>query len=312
MFVNALLGLIICSAVASATIGNKNFRPMGQSVPRHSFVQTESSSADATHELIFAVKQRNLDQMDRQLMERSTPGSPLYQQWLSFEEVGQLTGNPDGAKAVEDWLAENGIQVAWKSAHSDYIKATAKISKWEEMLDTKFFVFEDQSRALSTKKSHRMMHRATTYSLPEHVSPHLSTVFNTVQVPPVFHQKYYHHTSFKTEVSARLRKGRTLASGYPEVTVSFLNDLYGMGGLEGNVSMSQSVFETGGESFSPNDLQEFQEYYKLRVQEASAPYGFTSDECNLTDDDGATDCMEGNLDVQYIMGVAPGIATIYW
>lgn len=221
-----------------------------------------------------------------------------------------MTSNVEGAKAVEEWLAENNIQVSWKSVHSDYIRATAKISQWEQMLNTKFFQYEDKSRVKSSQKN-RVMHRAVEYSLPEHVAPHLHTVFNTVQVPPVYRKKYYRpDVQFKNEVTTHLRDNAK--TSYPEVTVSFLNNYYGMNGLNGDASMSQSVFETGEESFSPTDLTQFQNMYGLKVQAATAPYGFSTNNCNTDDQGTGFDCGEGNLDVQYIMGVAPSIATVYW
>eukprot|EP01032_Pedospumella_encystans_P028663 gene28663-32375_t len=257
MILNLFLCLATAALVFSNTIGSKKFHPMGKSIPRPNFVQLQSSDAEATHNLVFAIKQRNLVELDQLLVERSTPGNPLYQQWLNFEEVGQMTSNPDGAKAVEEWLAENNIEVSWKSAHSDYIRASAKISQWEQMLNTKFYEFEDQSRVKSSKKN-RVMHRATEYSLPEHVAPHLHTVFNTVQVPPVYRKKYYmKDMKFENKVTANLRKD--VQAGAPQVTVAFLNEYYNMTGLDGNASMSQSVFETGEESFSPTDLTQFQQ-----------------------------------------------------
>jgi len=194
--------------------------------------------------------------------------------------------------------------------HSDYIRATAKISQWEQMLNTKFFEFEDQSRVQSSWKN-RVMHRAEEYSLPEHVVPHLHTVFNTVQVPPVYRKKYYmKDMKFENKVTANLRKD--VQATAPQVTVAFLNEYYNMTGLDGNASMSQSVFETAEESFSPTDLTQFQQMYGLKVQAATAPYGFSTNNCQVGTATTGFDCYEGNLDVQYIMGVAPSIATVYW
>ena len=209
-----------------------------------------------------------------------------------------MTSNPDGAKAVEEWLTENNIEVSWKSAHSDYLKATAKISQWEQMLNTKFYEFEDQSRVRSSKKN-RVMHRATEYSLPEHVAPHLHTVFNTVQVPPVLHRN-----SPSLGGRGHLRTQENIVFG--QTTVDLLNEFYGMNQLLGNSSMSQSVFATDNEYFSPQDLSTFQERNGLLPHDAAAPYGHSTTDCILNS------CTEGNLDMQYIMGVAQQIATTYW
>ena len=287
--------VVLCTFVALAADENFQIHSTGQHIPRHDFIQGNGSNADAKHELIFAIQQRNLVELDKLLLERSTPGNPFYQQWFSFEEVGQMTSNPDGAKAVEEWLTENNIEVSWKSAHSDYLKATAKISQWEQMLNTKFYEFED----LQSSIQNRVLHRATEYSLPEHVAPHLHTVFNTVQVPPVLHRN-----SPSLGGRGHLRTQENIIFG--QTTVDLLNEFYGMNQLLGNSSMSQSVFATDNDFFSPQDLSTFQERNGLLPHDAAAPYGHSTTDCLLNS------CTEGNLDMQYIMGVAQQIATTYW
>jgi subtilase family serine protease len=264
------------------------------------------------------VQQKNLVEFDQMLLERSTPGSPLFQNWFTFEEVGQLTSNPEGAKEVKDWLAANGIAASWESAHQDYIKASAPISKWEQLLDTKFYQWEDHSRGKDAKGVKRFMHRAEQYSLPEEVKPHLFAVFNTVQVPPVFKPKYQKlsgnaEPKFKTSFTVKpskhgknLRGKKSATDTNPSVTVQFLNEYYNITSNEGDATMSQSVFETAEESFSPTDLTLFQQTYGLPVQACEAPYGYSTNDCVTND------CSEGNLDVQYIMGIAQLTTTIYW
>ena len=303
--------LLVALAVVSATT---KFKLMHKSIPRKTFVKHSEAEAEAMHELVFAVKQKNLDEFDKVLLERSTPGSKMYQKWLSFDEVGAMTSNPSGAAAVQDWLKANNIAVSWQSAHQDYIRASAPISKWEQLLNTKFYKWEDKTRPRA--KGHaRMMHRAEHFSLPEEMTTHLSTVFNTVQVPPVFRAKYRQALKgeetprFKTEyaISKSLRgkmAGATAVDG--TVTVAFLNEFYDIVTNMGSAAQSQSVFETVEESYSPSDLKLFQQTYGLTVQEALHPYGFNTSDCVTYD------CGEGNLDVQYIMGVAQQTATIYW
>jgi hypothetical protein len=82
----------------------------------------------------------------------------------------------------------------------------------------------------------------------------------------------------------------------------------------GNSSLSQAVFETSNQYWSPTDLQDFQEYYGLTVQTAEDVGGYytTSSTGSCSTSGGSPDCNEGNLDLQYIMGVAQNVATIYW
>lgn len=63
-------------------------------------------------------------------------------------------------------------------------------------------------------------------------------------------------------------------------------------------SLSQAVFETDSESMSQSDLRLFQQHFSLPVQAAVF--------MNATNDATCTTnaCGEGNLDIQYIMGIA--------
>jgi hypothetical protein len=329
-------------------------------VPRKSFVQVQPSEKGRHHEVIFAVEQRNLEEFDQDLQRRSTPGSPLYQQWLSFDEVGTLTSNPDGAAAIQQWLAANDIAVKWTSAHKTYIKAEAMISRWEELFKTKFYEFEDRavqstetidaSGILSTgtgsQSKFPRIDRSDTCTIPEELRPHVSTIFNTVQTPPVLQRsarrrdvsddgeaRQKSNSGSELPVAAlsipspaqRLRqpkKAPEIAASM--VTISFLTSLYQLptvpppavqtqDGLRSpqqqhqqQHQQQQAVFETSGESFSPRDLQLFQQHNQLPRQAALAPFGYSTRNCQKHD------CYEGNLDVQFIMGVSPGTETVYW
>ena len=237
----SLLNFLLYGSLVIVSAGRGTFKPRGKTIHRHDFVRLhQSADAEASHELIFAVEQQNLEKLDDILVERSTPGSPLYQQWLSFDE--------------------------------------------------------------ST------MHRAVEYSLPEHVSEHLSSVFNTVQVPPVLRRSKSDGPVDRvshTQSGSNLRGQHTsAASGV--VTVAFLNELYGMSGLQGNSSMSQAVFATDSNYFSTTDLAYFLANNSLPTESVQAPNGFSTDSCE------GKVCIEGNLDTQFITGVAPGIQTVYW
>lgn len=81
-------------------------------------------------------------------------------------------------------------------------------------------------------------------------------------------------------------------------------------GFSGSSQLSQSVFETSSMSFSQSDLLEFQVYYGLTQQSAVDNGGYETSTCSTTSS--GTQCDEGNLDIQYIMGVAQKTVSIYW
>lgn len=149
---------------------------------RDTFTREIRAKSDRIHELVFAVKQLNLDLLEATTLARSTPGNSLYQQWLTFDEVGLMIQNDEGFTAVKSWLESNNIPLSWHSPRLEFIKASATLAVWENLLQTQFFVWDD-STVLNAE--HKKVILAEEYSLPEHLAPHLSAVFNTCQAPPV-------------------------------------------------------------------------------------------------------------------------------
>jgi subtilase family serine protease len=144
-----------------------------------------------SHEIIFAVRQKNLDIIEAELLDRCTPGHSNYQQWLSFSEIGLLTSNKLGATKVKDWLVKNNASITWESAHSDYIKATAKIEVWEYLFNTVFQEWNENIQPTSFYKTRKLDQKspplvlAKEYTIPAAVSMYLSAAFNTIQPPPI-------------------------------------------------------------------------------------------------------------------------------
>lgn len=284
-------------------------------IPRDDFLRRDRSDPDIDHEVVIAINRPNLVVLEENLLQRATPGTASYQQWFTDEEVTKAIQNLDSYEEVKQWLDLNNIEVSWTSRRKDYIKATAKIRRWESLLSATFHRFEDTSLPVGGNNFHRSDH----YSIPHELHGHVSAIFNTVQTPPKFHPKYLvrpsseHGTPFRTNLrfGTKSTTKRVLQAATGDVTVSFLNSYYKITG-NGTASQSQCVFETSTEYFSTSDLTAFQELYDLKVQSAVSIGGHNlSDPCP-TATSGSQTCYEGNLDLQYIMGVSQQTTSIFW
>ena len=164
-------------------------------VPRKSFLKLRKSNGDLSHEVVIAIRQRNIDVLERMVLERSTPGGDLYQRWMTFDEVDDLIKNDEAHDATVDWLRSNGISVTWSSRRKEYIRASSSISNWERMLSTRFFEWADTSSAegssrtasatggsSSSSSSSSTVHRSEHYSLPDDLVPHITAVLNVCEV----------------------------------------------------------------------------------------------------------------------------------
>jgi hypothetical protein len=104
--------VLLSAALVCAVVNAADVSVLRESMPdRMGFVAHSKPHTNTTHEIIFALKQLNLDVLEHEVLERATPGTSKYQQWMSFEEVGALIRNPAAYEAVSGWLTANGIKV---------------------------------------------------------------------------------------------------------------------------------------------------------------------------------------------------------
>lgn len=252
------------------------------------------------HELLFSIKQNNLIELESLLVERADPESKKYQAWLTFENIGRITNSFHSCDIVKSWLNDQNITISWVSEHSTYIKASGTISQWEYILSTQFYHFK------SKLSDHPYTYiRSNNYNLPSHISPHVTVVFYTNEIPSIVnkHSKQMSHIH-EVNVNPNID---ILSGSAVHTTVPYLNSFYEISSNDGSLYMSQAVFETSSEYFSSDDLFQFQQQFDLTVQPARSAGYFETESCN-----NGESCTEGNLDIQYMMGMAQNTPTIYW
>lgn len=161
-------------------------------VESNRFKKLRRSDPESIHEVTIAVKQKNLDIISDMLTERSQPGNPNYQNWLSFSEVHSIIRNDEAVSAIQSWVKNFGGTVLFVTPHGDYIRAAAPVSTWERVFDTQFYVWESikstESAASSSSdrlKKKMFYHRAESYTIPDPLRKHISAVFQTTQAPVV-------------------------------------------------------------------------------------------------------------------------------
>lgn len=301
---------------------------MGRMIYRDSFkIRSRVSDGSTLHQIVVAVKQKNLYKLMKEVESRSSPRSPLYQSWLSHNEVTRMTSNPEATNAVKDYFFKfvPGVRIVNESLRGDYLRVEAPVSSLENLLSTTFYHWEDMSSAAPKK-----FIRAKTYSLPTSISNHVAAIFEVVQPPPIISKKYAHSEENHRHLQTRrqpLSPSKPTAPQKKTVVVNppFLSNLYSIRGplARGSVNMTQAVFETSFQYFSVSDLHDFQATFNLSRSTPIDIGGYEiipGDNCTIMSDPGVSslmpwqvkNCNEGNLDVQYIMSTAQDVATTYW
>ena len=255
-----------------------------------------------SHTVIFAIEQSNMDELTKVLHDVSDPTSLNYGKFWSKQKVGDFTFNKRSHEATLKYLrSRKGIKIEHETLHGEYIFATAPIHVWEDVFATTF-----ASYAIAGENHHyQSLIRAEAYSIPIELDKHVSAVFNTVQFPPPNLLKSFVEIE-QSEIPAAIDG---LIYGY--VTPELINKFYHVINNTITGAGTQAVYESLNQSYSPSDLLKFQKYFNLTVHGVSEDIGGHAFN-NSCVSDGGNNCLEANLDVQYLMGIAEGVKTVYY
>lgn len=252
-------------------------------------------SANTEHEVVFAIDQGDMQQLERELLEVSTPGSARFRQHMTFEEVGALINVGDKSKSVIQWISSNikGSQIIKVSSRGEYIRVRSTVESFELAFDTKFYHWKSESVGKTAL-------RCEQFTLPSTVGRKVKAVFGT--------------TDFPTRVRSRphlLEKNDAHDWTRQSINPAILSSFYSIDDNTASKDVGQSVFETSYEGYSPTDLAYFQGLHNIPLQEVSMDIGAHNTSAPCFED--INNCAESNLDVQYLMGVAQGAnTTFYW
>lgn len=302
------LSALLCVRQA---LGAHILRESAKHAERHDFVRGARAKATTSHQITIGVQQRNLNVVKTKLDEVSDMTSPNYGKYLTFEEIGDLVSNPDATDAVLGWLRANKVTVLHTSTHGEYIVAQASVSKLEELFQTEFYEFavsdDIRKEAEIATENIAVQHgviRSTSYSVPDFLNAHIAGVMDMISLPPPV------RPSKLRKVSSNDRGESLMSNPYatPDALISYYN-IYGDGNGMGN----QTLYESLNQAFLPSDLTLFQQTYNLPIKPVDNMYGLeipSGDTCLGVN--GANNCAEASLDIQYIMAVAQNVSTTYW
>ena len=252
---------------------------------------------DFVHEVVFVIRQQNMDELTRILYDVSDPLSANYGKHMTRENVVSLTSNPVAVDVVTTYLTSIGANKISATPGGEYITASAPTSLWEGVLDTEFYLFHK----LQSNGKVTAVVRAEKYSVPRELDKHLESVLNTIEMPlnplgrlPVKMTKKMHSNAYDYTYS---------------ITPSKIKSFYKVGQNIGSSSSTQGIFGTIEQNFSPADLASFFDSVGMPNQPIARSIGnHTSDDICVKD---SSICSEANLDVQYIMGISPVSPTWY-
>jgi tripeptidyl-peptidase-1 len=240
--------------------------------------------------LTFALKQQNVDILEKLFWEVSDPRSPSYTHYLTRDQVRSLVKPKQSTvDTVLTWLLENGVLPSKISHQNDWLIADMPAAKAEELLQCEFYSFKH------SETGDVIIRSKTLYSLPEHIADHVDFVGGVLHFPK----------QRKTFDLAALKKKESNSKLFDlQVTPNLLRERYKVGDAAGKVrNNSQSVVQFLGEYYEQIDLDEFfLLFYRPALGNAPMIVGY----------DGWLAGMEASLDIEYIMSIGANVPTQFW
>lgn len=250
-------------------------------------------SEDRVFNVIIALKQRNTDKLARMFESRTNPESPEYGQWLSIEQLTAIVEpSQETIDTVSKWLSTHGARKMALDRNRDHIAFDATLSSLRKMFEVEF-------AAYTHRKTGRMHVTAVgTPSVPGFVAAHMDFAVG--------------FTGFPSEPRKATAQGPRKADPKPEtdfyqVGPVKLRERYNVTTLQKPVAGNkQAVAEFQGEYYLQSDLQAFVTNFYPNADPSwwNVTLKGTNNPSNPS--------TEGSLDIQYIIGMAPGIPTEYW
>ncbi|KAK0501992.1 family S53 protease-like protein [Armillaria luteobubalina] len=308
-----MLGVILLSvsllAISSVVPGSPAPRVMSLHEQRdaapNGFVRM--GAADPLDNLNFRVglTPRDTAGLEKALYAVSEPDSNLYGQHLSFEEVKAFSApTPEAATAVTAWLAENGIiDVKLGGAFDDWLTFTAPVDKANMLLSAQYehFVHIDTGELLI---------RTLVASIPSDLTDFIEVVHPMTSFARfTSHQEPIFSIPLTSDLSERANPASSSCNDV--VTPACLQALYGIPTT--HATQSSNILAVSGFLDQYAQTADLQTFLRALRPDMSSTTTFTAQTLDGGQiPQGPNEAgLEANLDVQYTVGIATGVPTVF-
>jgi tripeptidyl-peptidase-1 len=235
--------------------------------------------------LRLSLKQSNLDELYKIASEVSDPQHASYGKYLSNADISKLTA-PSAADvaAVEGWLSESNVPF---NRVGELVEVKLTATSAATLLGTTFHHAASDATGQSVV-------RASDYSLPAQVEDAVAAVYGMHGLPLPPRKPILGPNPFPPEPV--------------NVTPAVIEKVYEISGVKpsGSMKNKDAVAEFQGQTIEPSDIVKFFKDYVPKKTEAGKIEKFVGNKGI------GMSGIEAALDVDYIMGVAPGLLTEFW
>ncbi len=298
--------LLVCVGTVFAYVNHVTVESM--SVLPAGWRKGHAASKSHKVEVHVFVKQQNTAELEEIFHSVSNPSSSEYGKHWSHEDINSFVApTQHSVQVIEQWLDSHHVpkNARKHTPNKDIIKFTIPIEKAEEMLHTKYHHFHHDDKNIHVI-------RADSYKVPEHVRAHIDFVGPTVRLPAAI--KAFPHKAQGTAIATKQKKNNKLKllqspKGKPNydcsqgTTPDCLKGIYNVGSYVASSNTSIAVTGFLGQFIALSDLTSFFQQYDPSHARTPTIVG-PNDQTNPG--------VEASLDIQYSMGVAPGVPATFW
>jgi len=288
--------LALLAATASTAAAGTAFTSV---VPPESlccgWAPTELSLSPSVVSFSLTLSERNNEQVKEIALAVSTPSDPSYGQHLTAQEIDDLTApDEDHLLRLTSWLDEHGVEYeVTRGRHVAVTDLSLPVAK--NLLHAEF-------TTIARHDSEHTRAFATHYELPSNVAEVVDAVYGLSGVPttraPVMMKK------------KKMKNEKAPEFGPPHVTPIILSKTYNVTtsatSATNNSTNKQAIVSFLGEEFSVDDVNTF---FKMYVSNTTQPPPITC--VGPKSCEGGTGA-EASLDIQYLIGMSPTVATEGW
>ncbi|KAJ7466441.1 subtilisin-like protein [Mycena latifolia] len=254
-----------------------------------------SPSSSKEIELLIAVVQSNISGLAKLVDSVSFPSSPSYGQYINAAEVAEYVKPPaESLSAVMDWIAPKVASSKSFSPAGDILKISLTVKQAQGLFNTKFSIYTHSA-------SGQEVIRALNYSLPSAMQQHILYVHPIISFTPP-PQRLSQSTTNKRKANLNRRQG-ALPPCEDIARPVCIQQFYGIP----NITISGSKTNSIGE-YANADLATFLNEFRPDIARNTFSVALLNGAQNLQDNSGG---LEGQLDIQYTVGVAGDVPTTY-
>lgn len=279
-FLTILFGCLALSCTAKV-LYERSYAPAG-------WTQGARASHDEAVTFTVALKQQNLDQLEKLFWEVSEPSHPSYRQYLTVEQINEMTApKASVTRTVVEWLSHHGVKHHQIKNYVEALTVSTTVQVAERLFSTSFFQY--------THEDGRQITRAHgAYSVPESIAQCIELVTGLSYFPI-------------DRLSVVRDQSNVEDPTQQGVVPQTLTSIYGIRATTPNAALntSQAVVEFEGQNFAPADLTMFSQQTNVPIASVTAAH-------TIGPNDPTNPGVEAELDIQMQAGVNNEASSWFW